>query len=78
MSKNIEWGIVHGEGEVVAECDNCFAEEDFPFEDSCYDFKEVSRQLRTIHGWISKKIHGEWYDFCCEECYKEFLKNNTH
>ena len=26
MSKNIEWGMVHGEGEVVAECDNCGAE----------------------------------------------------
>lgn len=73
MSKQIEWGVIHGEGDIVCTCNNCNAEEWFPFEDGCLDFKEVSRELREDYGWIAHKIDGEWYDFCCDKCYKEFL-----
>lgn len=73
MSKEIEWGMIHGEGDIVCTCDNCNTEEWFPFEDGCFDFKEVSRELREDYGWIARKIYGEWRDFCCDNCHREFL-----
>ena len=74
MSKEIEWGIIHGEGEIVCECDNCGEQELFPFEDGLFDFKEVQEELRDSYGWISRKINGEWKDFCSKNCFKEYIK----
>lgn len=76
MSKEIEWGMIHGEGDIVCSCDNCDTEETFPFEDGCFDFKEVSKELRENYGWIARKIDGEWHDFCCPECHRAFLTKN--
>ena len=73
MSKEIEWGLIHGEGDIVCSCDNCDTQEYFPFEDGCFDFKEVSQELRDYYGWTARKIGDEWYDFCCDSCFREFL-----
>ena len=37
------------------------------------DFYE-SLALKKSEGWISRKIDGEWFDFCSEECYKDYIK----
>ena len=73
MSKEIEWGVIHSEGDIVCHCDNCRTEEWFPFEDGYFDFKEISVELREDFGWIARKINGEWYDFCRNNCYGEFV-----
>jgi len=72
MSKSVEWGIIHGEGEIVCVCDYCSNEETIPF-DCGPDFREAQREIES-YGWFSRKIDGEWYDFCCEECYQAWKK----
>lgn len=72
MSKNIDWGIIHGEGTIECECDQCGTGYSYDFEDSYPDFKSCQEELRES-GWISRKINGEWYDFCCEECYHKYI-----
>lgn len=69
MSKFTEWGMIHGEGEIVCECENCGSEERIEFE-GYPDYKEAQQELRAM-GWISKKIDGEWGDYCCPECANE-------
>lgn len=41
----------------------------------CDDFYE-SLAYKKDDGWINRTIDGEWYNFCCEECYEEFKENN--
>ena len=57
-------------------------DKDFGFEcDYCshtvgggiYDFEE-SLELRKNEGWINKKIDGEWFNFCSEDCYNQFVR----
>lgn len=33
MSKDVEWGAMYGEGDIVCTCDNCGEEFRYPFED---------------------------------------------
>lgn len=73
MSKEVQWGLIHGEGNIECECDQCGRDYSYPFEDGDIDFKSCQDELRS-QGWSSKKINGEWYDFCCEECYKKFME----
>lgn len=72
MSKYTDWGVIHGEGEIVCDCDNCDYEERIEFE-GYPDYKEAQQELRSI-GWVSKKIDGEWKDFCCQECADEYYQ----
>lgn len=78
MSKEIVWGIIHGEGDIVCTCDNCKSEEWFQFEDGCFDFAEVSKTLKEDYGWLSRKIDWVWRDFCCDNCHKEFLEKRKN
>ena len=39
------------------------------------DFSEINQELKE-EGWIFKKIDGEWYDFCCLECYQAFINQS--
>ena len=70
MSKSISWGITHGSGTIVCECEQCGNEVTHDFEDGP-DFTECQETIKSF-GWISRKINGEWYDFCCYACYKKF------
>lgn len=72
MSKTVDWGLIHGEGEIVCLCDHCGGEEDISFYDGP-DFKEAQRELEGM-GWVSRKISGVWHDFCCEDCLRAYLK----
>ncbi len=56
--------------ECVCTCDNCGQEEVMV---STY-FNEINRELR-YYGWITRKIDGEWKNFCCHKCLKEYLDN---
>ena len=49
------------------ECENCGE----TIGGGLYDFDE-SRELMQNEGWLSRKINGEWLNFCCEECLKEY------
>lgn len=84
MSKNKEknmkeviWSCFHGEGTIECQCDNDHCENEFSFEfcDGYPDFRACQEELKD-EGWISRKIDNEWYDFCCEECYYQWIK--TH
>lgn len=74
MSKEIEWGIRYGEGEIISICDYCSESEIINFDDGP-DFKLAQETLRN-YGWVSRKIDEEWYDFCKEQCYYEWIKEN--
>ncbi len=76
--KYIEWSSTFGEGEIVAQCDNCKneAKERYEFYDNDPDYGEYSKELRR-NGWLSCKIHGSWFDFCCEKCRNTYIKNNA-
>lgn len=74
MSKEVEWGVIHGEGEIVCTCDHCGYEERLEFEDGP-DFREAQDELREM-GWSSSKINGEWFDFCSMDCRNAYIKEN--
>jgi hypothetical protein len=74
MSKGVEWGERHGEGSIVCECDQCGEQELIDFDDGP-DFRAAQEELKEM-GWISRKIDGEWYDFCSEACYYDWIKEN--
>ena len=76
MSKEVEWGLAYGEGQVVCSCDNCHSDERFDFEDNNPDYPECQRKL-LFRGWVSTKFHGVWKDFCCETCRNEYIKSHT-
>lgn len=73
MSKEVEWGVIHGEGTIYCECDECGSTYEYEFEDGNVDYRECQAELKE-EGWISRNIDGEWYDFCCLECFKNFMR----
>ena len=74
MSKEVYWGLIHGEGDIHCECDQCGEEHDYSFEDGDVDFRDCQEELKMM-GWISRKIDGEWCDFCCKECLDKFIRS---
>lgn len=76
MSKDVEWGVIHGEGTIVCTCDNCGYDEGYEFDCGYPDYREAQEYLIDC-GWVSARILGEWHDFCCEECRNQFIKDNT-
>lgn len=76
MSKEVEWGVIHGEGTIVCTCDNCGCEEEIEFDGGRPDYREAQDEIEDL-GWMSTKVNGEWYDFCCESCRNQFIKNNA-
>lgn len=74
MSKEVEWSEIHGEGEIVCECDKCGNTYNYEF-DCGPDFRACQEEIKS-QGWLSRKINNEWHDFCCEECYKKFVEVN--
>lgn len=75
MSKEIDWGMIHGEGDIVCECDQCGEEERIPFEDGCIDYREAQTELKAL-GWVSRKIDDEWHDFCSNKCHYDYVNEN--
>ncbi len=74
MSKDVEWGFIHGEGEIVCTCDHCGEEERAEFLEGP-DFREAQEELKEM-GWVSSRINGDWYDFCSMECRNAYIKKN--
>lgn len=73
MSKEENWHLQ----EIICECDNCNNYYEYDMVEINYpDFKDCQEELRR-EGWISRKIDGFWYDFCCEECYRDFMKKRA-
>lgn len=72
----MEWGIAHGEGDIVCTCDSCGEEYRYPFEDQFVDYRGAQRAIRD-EGWTSCIINDEWHDFCCEACRNDYIKKNT-
>lgn len=70
--KEVEYGMIYGEGEIVCTCDQCENEYSYEFYDNYIDFADCQAEIKD-EGWISRKINGEWYDFCCKECLNAFL-----
>lgn len=70
--KEVQWNSEFGTGGVLhCTCDNCGKAKDYKFKKKP-DYKAVHERLKTKHGWFSKKILEKWYDFCCDDCYREF------
>lgn len=75
--KEVVWGVFHGEGTIECCCDNdgCPSEFECEFYDGHPDFKECQDEMK-LEGWLSRKIDDKWYDFCCEECYYQWIKKH--
>lgn len=39
MSKEVDWGVIHGEGDIVSTCEMCDLEHRYPFEDQDVDYR---------------------------------------
>ena len=76
MSKEVEWGQIYGEGDVVCTCDYCGNTARFPFDDSSPSFKDAQTRLMAM-GWTSCKVNDQWRDFCHELCRNKYIKKNT-
>lgn len=77
MSKEVDWGVLHGEGSILCTCDNCGAEENVAdFDDGHPDYRQAQGEIEDM-GWMSTKVHGVWYDFCSESCRNNFIKNRS-
>ncbi len=74
MSKEVEWGLIHGEGEIVCTCDQCNADYSYDFDDGYPDYRAAQDEIRSM-GWVSLKVGNEWYDFCSQECKQKFIDN---
>lgn len=74
MSKEVEWSSIHCKGEIVCTCDQCYGEERIGFEGGYPDFKASQAELKA-YGWVSRNIDNEWYDFCSEECYYDYIND---
>lgn len=53
------------------ECENCGE----CIGGGLYDFWE-SKDLMEDEGWITRKVDGEYLNFCCEECLKEYREKH--
>lgn len=72
MSKEVDWSVIHGEGTIECDCDMCGSNYQYEFYDGYPDFKECQEELKKL-GWVSRKINGEWCDFCCNDCLNKFM-----
>lgn len=52
MSKEVEWGVIHGEGAICCECDQCGDTYDYDFDDGYPDYRGCQDELKTL-GWMS-------------------------
>ena len=75
MSKEVEWGEIHGDGEIVCTCDECGEDARIEFYDCNVDYREAQREIEK-QGWMSSRINGDWYDFCSMECRNAYIKKN--
>jgi len=75
MSKEIEWSIFHGEGDIVCSCDQCGEEHRVEFDESSPDYKKAQSEIEGM-GWQSARINGEWCDFCCSTCRNNYIREN--
>lgn len=75
MSKDIDWGLIHGEGEIVCTCDQCGREHRVDFEDGFPGYPEAQAEIRSM-GWVSMKQDDEWLDFCGQRCRNQYIKEN--
>lgn len=73
--KEVMWGFTFGEGTIECECDNCGQSFVYEFYDNFVDFQGCQEEMKS-EGWKAKKIDGDWYDFCCEQCYYEWIKKH--
>lgn len=53
------------------ECEQCGA----TIGGGLYDFWE-SKDLMENDGWITRKVDGEYLNFCCETCLKEYREKH--
>lgn len=63
---------------IDVECDNpkCRVGT-FTYECNGYpDFRECQKEIES-YGWESHKIDGDWYDFCCHDCYVDFVTGES-
>lgn len=72
--KTVDWDFK----QIDVECDNCYGchRDPFIYEfDEYPDFKDCQQEIQS-YGWESHKIGGDWYDFCCHECYLKYLQGS--
>ena len=75
MSKEVDWGHIHGEGEIVCTCDECGEEYRIEFFDSNIDYREAQKEIEK-ECWQKARMNGEWYDFCTMECRHDYIRKN--
>ena len=72
--KEVEWSVIHDEGEIICECDQCGEQEAIDFYKRP-DFREAQDEIEKM-GWVSCRINGEWKDFCTMTCRNTYVKEN--
>lgn len=76
MSKEHEFAEEYNCGEICCTCDECGSEEVYQFHNGL-NYKEAQEYIKE-QGWSSRMVNGVWYDFCCDDCRKQFLNTNTY
>lgn len=75
MSKECQWSHIHGEGTIVCTCDQCGHTHEHDFDGGSPDYRGAQEAIKA-DGWISRKIEGQWHDYCSERCYYNWIKEN--
>lgn len=77
MSKTVIYNRhVVRDGEVICDCDGCNTQTILYFLYVSPGSKLINKTLKN-RGWVQKKSSGDWYDFCSNQCYNNWLKENT-
>lgn len=76
MSKEVEWSSIHGKGEIVCTCDQCYDEERIGFEDGYPNFEDVAKDLfKMYESFVKAGFNKTQAFYLTSEILKGGLKN---
>lgn len=59
-------------GDTEIECDCC----GFSLHLDVVQYPSINQKKKDL-SWITRKIDGEWKDFCSNDCYQAYLADNS-
>lgn len=75
MSKYTDWALSTAKAKSYASATTATTRNALSLMKDTPIIRKPKKELRSM-GWVSRKIDGEWYDFCCQECVNEYYQKS--